>query len=312
MGVNKMSKNKAILALLLLSFVKSIGYSLNDFALKYIGVLQLQTIHFFVTALLMWIFFFKHVKQANSDVIKRGVLLGVIFFLGITFQTMGLETTTVSKNSFLTVLEVVFIAIISDIFFKQKNSKDFIVGIVIMFIGFFLLLFKIDFLNLSSSLLHLQNEANFVIGDFYTIICAFIFAIHIILAGRFVKKDDPLALVTIQMSVCAILNLGVSLVQRDSVFNLANHLNSVYLGLITAVILGIVGLYTFASQMHLQRFVSAATTAIILSTESLFATIIAIISGLEKLNIGMFLGGILITIGIIITQVGETPEKPLK
>lgn len=307
-----MSQKKVIIFLVILSFVKSLGYIFSDIALKQISVLQLQGIHFFVTALLMWIFFFKRVIKVDKRTVIRGAVMGVLFFLGITFQTVGLETTTVSKSSFLTVLDVAFISIISYFLFKQKITRDYIIGVVIMFVGFFLLLFKIDFFHLSSSLVHLQNEANFVIGDFYTIICALIFAIHMVLAGHSVKRYDAFSLVTVQMTVCTLLNFAVSLFQKDSVFKLAGQINIVYVAIIVAVIMGIVGLFTYAGQMYLQRFALPSTVAIILSTESMFATIIAIIMGLEQMTIGVIIGGILVTIGIIITQLGFKRLKPVK
>lgn len=306
-----MSKHKAIVFLLILAFVKSTGYILNDIALKHINVLQLQTIHFFVTALLMWIFFFKRVIKVNKKAILLGAIMGVLFFLGMTFQTAALETTTVSKNAFLSVMNVVFISIISYFLFKQKITADYVVGIIIMFVGFFLLLFRIDFFHIASSLEHLQNEASFVIGDFYTIVAALIFAVHVILIGRSVQKYDALALVTIQMSVAAVLNLVVSLVQKDSVFSLNSQtINVAYIGIIIAVISGVIGLFTFSSQMYLQKFVLPSTAAIILSTEPLFASIIAVIMGLDSWTIGGIIGGIMVTIGIIITQVDLDPKKP--
>ena len=61
-------------------------------------------------------------------------------------------------------------------------------------------------------------------------------------------------------------------------------------------------------QTTAQQHVESAKAAIILATESLFGTVFSVILGYDKLTVNMVLGGLIILISILMTEL-KLPKK---
>ncbi len=160
--------------------------------------LQTMTLRFLVAGVILGAVFFKRIKKnINKDSLMAGALLGLFSFIGFAAQTMGLIYTTVSKNAFITAVNVVIVPFIGFILYRRKLDK---IGIVSSFMA----LIGIGVLSLEADL-----SVNF--GDFLTFLCAFGFAFHIFFTGEFSKKYDSYVLVVTQFVVGFILS-GILLI----------------------------------------------------------------------------------------------------
>ena len=134
---------------------------------------------FFLTGIILLIFYIKEFKSLNYYDLIFGLLAGIFLFSAFAFQTYGLKYTTVSKQSFLTSLYIVIIPLLDFIFFKNKIKKNVIALFFLILVGLLFISFK-DFKNFEFSL-------NF--GDILTILCALGFALIYALVFVFTARE---------------------------------------------------------------------------------------------------------------------------
>ena len=246
--------------------------------------LQILTIRFFIGAVLLGIIFFKEIKNnITKEAVKAGSLIGVFLFIAFAFQTIGMSYTTASKNAFLTAINVVIVPFIGFILYKRPLDKYGIISSIIAILGIGILSLEADF------------SINF--GDFLTMICAFGFAFHIFFTGEFIKKNNAIVLTVIQFSVATILSLIVQILFNEIKIQaqISSIIGVLYLGIFSTTI-------AFLLQTICQRDVSQTKSAIILSIESVFGTILSVIILHEVLTLKMIVGCLIIFCAIIISE----------
>lgn len=293
---------QARIGLLVVAVIWAIGYIATDLAIVHISVTQMQVYRFTTGALILCIVFHKKLKKINKRTIIYGVSLGLLFFSAMTIHSAALETTTVSKNAFLVVMNVIWVPVLMYLIFKTKIEKHLIFGVVVMIIGFFILVFNIDFFNLSSSITSLKGEAKLVWGDYLTLFSSIIFAAHIVLIGYSVRRDDAINLVIIQLTTAALLSLISCLIKGEPILNIDQATFNAALP--PVAYLAISSAIGFSGQIAFQEFLPASNSAIIFSTESLFASLFSVMIGLEPLTSGLVFGGVIITLGIVWAETG--------
>ncbi|MDA3953026.1 MAG: DMT family transporter [Bacteroidales bacterium] len=234
----------------------------------------------------MFIFqFIKDKKQLiNKKALGYGSVLGVLLALSYASQTIGLKYTSTGHSAFITSSAVVIVPIILFFFYKTKLLKIDLVSVSIVLVGLFLLTY--DF------------ETNVNIGDIITIITAITYAIHVILAGRYVKETETLALITYQFFAASIVSLLAWLITDSSDIHLSlkNSLSLLYLGLIGT-------LFCYFITVWVQKYVSSLKVVIIFSLEPVFAIIFSYFIINEILNIKEMIGASLILLGVILHSI---------
>ena len=294
---------QANIMLVLVAMIWGAGFVATEEALKYLDPLQMQIFRFGIAAIIVSIIFFKKIKNASKSAIIYGSVIGIVFFAAMTLQTFGLTDTTVPKNAFITVTNVIWVPLIVFLVFKIKPKAYLLYGIIVMMIGFFFLIFEVDIFNLSNSIATLSGQMNATFGDFLTLLCAVGFALHIILCDRSVKNEDPMVILSFQLYVSTILSIVMCCFMEGSPLEMAPaNIMSAMPALVFMAVFS--SLLAFAMQLIAQQYVPAANTAIICSMESLFASLFAVIIGSVALTSSLVIAAIVITIGIIWAETG--------
>lgn len=246
--------------------------------------IQTLSLRFFIASIILGIVFYKQIKEnISKESLIAGALLGLFSFIGFSTQTLGLLYTTVSKNAFITAVNVVIVPFIGFILYKRKLDK---IGIISSFIA----LIGIGVLSLEADL-----SVNF--GDFLTFLCAFAFAFHIFFTGEFTSKYNSYVLTVTQFVVAFLLSLILQIGTNQT------HIQCTSLGFMGALYLGIFSTaVAFLLQTICQSKVDQTKSAIILSTESVFGSVLAVIIFHEILTPRMILGCIIIFASIIISE----------
>ena len=240
---------------------------------------------FFLAAFVLYIIFWKRLKNIDKIILKKGFLIGIFLFLGYTFQTVGLKYTTATKAGFITGLSVVLVPIISYFFIKEKIYRNSVIGVIFAVIGLW-------FLNYN-------NSFNFNFGDFLVLLCAVSFAMHIISVGLYTKKLDYVLLVIIQLATVFVLSLLMALFFERPEIHLSYSSNVWWAIILTGVFATALAFYM---QNRFQRYSTATKTAIIFSGEPIFAAVFAYLLLGEKVGLIAWIGGLLIIFGMIISQ----------
>lgn len=249
---------------------------------------------FTIASLILLLLFNKKLKDINKDDIRGGSIAGVFLFMSFTFQTYGLMYTSPSSNAFLTATNVVLVPFFSWALFKTRPQTKVFVSAIMCLIGVSIL--SVDF-----------NEglSSFGLGEILTLCGAVSFACHTMALGKYSKTMDINKLVFLQLLTASILSLMLFLlVDRDvsQFVPVKSHLAIFYLAIFSTCI-------AYFLQTASQRYVSESTTAVIISTESLFASFLSVMLGFEVMTYNLILGGILILLSVVIAEVDFSKKQ---
>ena len=285
-----MKRYKGEIILLLTSIMWGGGFIATEFSLGSMTPLQVMTIRFLIATIILCSVFFNQLKQISKSTLKKGTLAGFFLFVGFVFQTVGLKYTTVSNNAFLSAIAVIFVPIIG-IFLGRKIDRYGIIGTILTVIG-------IAFLTINGSLTSIN------IGDVLTILGAMFYAIQLLLVDMFAKEEDVTVFTIVQITMCFLFSLITMLIRGDLFFNITFNSGGgvIYLAVFSTAI----GLFL---QVLGQKSTTETRAAIIMSTESVFGTIFAIILLNQALTIKVIIGCIIIFIAIIISEVKPFAKK---
>ncbi|PKP56207.1 multidrug DMT transporter permease [Candidatus Atribacteria bacterium HGW-Atribacteria-1] len=240
---------------------------------------------FFLATFILFVMFWRKIKNIDKMILKKGSLIGIFLFLGYAFQTVGLKYTTATKAGFITGLSVVLVPVISHFFIKEKINRNSIIGVILAFIGLW-------FLNYSSNFI-------FNLGDFLVLLCAISFAMHIISVGLYTKKMDYVPLVIVQLAIVFVLSLLMALVFERPEIHLSYSPNVWWSIVLTGVFATALAFYM---QNRFQKYSTATKTAIIFSGEPIFSAMFAYLLLGEKVGLIAWIGGLLIILGMIVSQ----------
>lgn len=287
-----MPRHLANLLLLLAGAIWGMGFVAQSTAMEDIGPFLFVGLRFLVAALLLAPFAILESRRAAEPVSvshRRGfVLIGLSLFLAMALQQFGLTITTVTNSGFLTGLYVVFVPFISLLVLRQRPHPVIWPAVLMTFTGIWLLA--------GGSIAALNA------GDHLTIGSAFMWAVQVILVGRYVGPSGrPLTLSFVQFALAAALGLGFGLATEP--FDLA----SVAAALPEILFAGIVATgLAFTFQVIGQRYTTAPQAAIFLSTESLFAALFGAVLLGERVPVLGYAGGLLIFLAILLAELGPT------
>lgn len=222
-----------------------------------------------------------------------GLALGGLLMGGFILQTYGLRYAAASVSGFITGLNVVFVAVIAALFMPGGMTIRVGIGVLLATLGLTALSWQEGAWRLGP-------------GDLLTLGCAVFFALHIVMTGKFAPSCDPFPLAGIQFAAvgacCLILN---ALAGGGFVLPRASDLAALaYLGLAATG-------FAFLVQTAAQRHTPPVDTAIILSTEPLFAAIVAVTLGGEKVTARMLLGGGAILAAMLVSVMEPRPAHPV-
>lgn len=279
----------ADLALVIVAAVWGGGFVAVKDALDSASPYFIMTMRFTIATLLMGILFWKKVKKIDKATLKAGTIIGVILFAAFAFQTVGLQYTSASKQSFVTAVYVVFVPFLHWILTKNKPKKYNLIAAVICLGG-------IWFLTMSGGM----KIAELNRGDTLTLVCAVLFAAHIVAVGFYADKFDPINLTIIQLGVSAVLSFVTMILLKQSPTSIGKD------ALIPIFYLGVLSTFVaFLIQNVAQKYTYSSHAAIIMCMEALFGTLLSVIILNETLTSKMILGCALIFGSILLSELGE-------
>ena len=281
-----MEKKKVLFAdisLLFVAIVWGSGFVVTKNALDLITPYYLLAFRFIIASLLLGIIFFKKIKKASIKDIKSGVLVGLFLFGGFASQTVGLNYTTAGKQAFITATNVVMVPFIYWGMSKKKPDNYEVFGAILCFVGI--------------GILSLDESLSMGYGDFLTLICAIFFALHISSVGYFAKDSDPFVLAFVQIGTAAVLSTVFALIFDPRMVEIQSGaiIPILYLGVFSTLL-------AFLIQTLAQKYTSSVHTAIILSLEAVFGSVLALIFLKEPFTIRFIIGCLSILISVMISE----------
>lgn len=231
-------------------------------------------------------------EVSSSKKLWLGIMCGVVLFLAMYIQQIGIGMTTAGKAGFITVLYICIVPFIG-MFLGNKLNKFFIIGLILAVVGFYLLSVK--------------EEFSLGLGDIIVFISAIFFGIHIIVIDYSALRVNSMFLSIIQLVVVAIFSLGLALIKETIILGDILSVASPLLALgILSSGLGYTG------QIIAQREIPPHTTSLIMSLESVVAAIGGVLILNEHIGLREGIGMTVVLVGIIISQLRDKKSLDLK
>ncbi len=286
-----MSKQlKADLMLLFVTVAWGASYYLTDLSLRDMGSFTLNANRFLIAFIVAVVLTFPKIKNVSKETLKYSVILGIALLFVYIGANLGVQYTTLSNTSFLCGLSVVFTPLLSCIIYRKAPGKKLAFVIFLSTAGIALLTMKEDFS---------VNHDN-LLGDLFSIMCAFAYAIDLIITERAVAKEEvnPFQLGVFQLGVTGVLNLLLAFIFEKP------HLpseSSIWFSVLFLSILctGV----AFIVQAIAQQYTTASHVGVIFSLETLFAGTVAYIFAKEVLTAKSYFGAVLMIISIFVMEV---------
>jgi len=280
----KISRLQADLGLLSVTFFWGTTFILSKQLLVDIPLPVYLFIRLSIAALALGLYSLRYIGELNRKTVRHGMLLGLLLYLSYFFQMWGIQWTSASNTGFITGLSVVLVPVFGYLFFKYRPAPTVISGIVSAFLGLFLL----------TGAYHFQVNK----GDALVFICAIAVAFHVIFTGRYAPRHNIYLLTAVQLGTVALLTLLALPFGHYHwpAFSASQIGLLLYLGLFGTV-------YTFLMQTSMQRYTTTARTALIFAMEPVFAALFAFLIAGEALSTPGWLGGLLIVLGMIVSEV---------
>jgi len=257
--------------------------------MEFIGPFTFNGIRFLLgsASLVPLIFWMKFKQKSPSvkqkNILKGGLLAGLVLFIGASLQQAGMVYTTAGKAGFITGFYVILVPLIG-IFIGQHITRILWMGAFIALAGLYLLTIDGPFI--------LQY------GDLLILLSAFFWAIHVQLINKLVDTHAALPLSAFQFAICGVLSLTTGFIFETitlaTIYQAAWPL--LYGGLMSVGI-------AYTMQVVAQQHVHPVYATIILSFESVFAVIGGWLLLNEILSLRNLAGCLFMLAGMVMVQV---------
>ncbi|MBR5507471.1 MAG: DMT family transporter [Clostridia bacterium] len=229
-------------------------------------------------------------KEDKKMLLKGGFFCGLALCAAGTLQTLGIEQGA-GESGFITTIYIVFVPILG-VFLRQKIPGRVWISVMMCFVGLYLLCGSFA-LN---------------INQVYLLLCAFFFAIHILVIDYFAPKVDGVWLSCLQFFVVGIIDMIIMLFRDMPTFSEVAGCfwpYLVYMGVVSCAVA-----YTF--QIIGQRHIPATLGALLMSLESVFSVLSEWVLQGSLLGTSKIIGCVIIFSAIILVQLPESMFKKRK
>lgn len=227
--------------------------------------------------------------DAGKNLIVAGLCCGTALTVAAFLQQKGLETTTSGKAGFITALYIVIVPIMG-IFLKKKAPKIIWISVVLAVIGLYFLCITEGF--------------SVTIGDFYTLLCAFCFAVHILVIDYFGQFVDGVELSCAQFGVAGVLSgIGMLLTEMPSVEAVLACLGPIlYVGILSSGV-------AYTLQILAQKDSNPTVVSLLLSLESVFATLAGAVILHDRMSGREYFGCLVMLAAVVLAQLPEKKKQ---
>jgi drug/metabolite transporter (DMT)-like permease len=282
----------AVLALLGVGFVWGAAFVLMKDAIVLQPYMDFLATRFTIAALAMILLRpVVSLRFAAGD-LKYGALIGVVLAFGYITQTIGLDLTTAATSGFLTGLYVVFTPLIAWLFVKQRVSGKVAVGVLFSIVG----------MGIFSGA---ATSTEFQVGQIWLVVCAVLYAVHILLLGHYGKTRNSYRFAMIQIAFVALVTWGFALIDG---YQPPPNFEVWFAVLFTALLSTVLA---FWIQTWAQTLLDPARVALLITSEVIFTALLAIGLGQEPLTLAIVVGGGMMLTAMLIVEWPRKGDKPL-
>lgn len=218
-----------------------------------------------------------------------GVLCGTALAVASALQQIGIAETTVGKAGFITALYIVIVPIFG-LFMKKRAGASVWCGVALAAVGMYLLCIT-DGFSISR-------------GDFYVLLSAVCFAVHILVIDRYSPRADGVTMSCIQFFTCGVLaGVFMLIFETPSVSALLGAwLPILYAGVLSSGV-------GYTLQIIAQKNVPPTLASLVMSLESVFSVLAGWAILHQSLSARELIGCALVFCAILLAQLPAPGKK---
>lgn len=231
----------------------------------------------------------QEVPGTQRDLITGGIACGLLLFAASSLQQIGLVYTSAGKAGFITAFYIVIVPVLG-IFLHQKAGWKIWAAVAAALAGLYLLCITDGF------------SVN--IGDFYVLLCALLFSLHILVIDHFAPKVDGVKMSCIQFFVCGIVSLIPMFLWEEPRIEgmILSWFPLLYAGVLSCGV-------AYTLQIVGQKNVNPTVASLLLSLESCFSVLAGWVILGERLSLREGAGCILMFAAIVLAQLPEKKKE---
>lgn len=236
--------------------------------------------------LLLYIAFHKHIRRITRTEIRLGIVGGFVNYAVVQFQASGIKYVSPSVSAFVTSLYVILVPFVVWIVFRRKPQSKIYLAVLMCVVGMAILTNGVSGMHMG-----------------FGILIAFLGAVSVAVQITFnaytATDSDPFNMAFMLGTTLILFSTIYSLIFEHQQYASINWSHAS----VPAIVLGITGSFLGQTiQIVSQKFVEPNVTGLIMVSESLFASIISVVGGMEPITLNLVVGGLLITIAMVLTQ----------
>ena len=214
-----------------------------------------------------------------------GSLCGVLLAAAANLQQLGIADTAAGKAGFITSLYIVLVPVLG-LFVGKRISARLWLSVAMAVGGLYLLCVRGSF-TLST-------------GDLLILLCAVMFAVHILVIDRYVQWVDAMELSCMQFLVAGIISWGISFAAEQTTWQqIQTCLGQIlYVGIFSSGV-------AYTLQIMAQRAGEPVTVTLLLSLESVFSVLAGAVFLRELLSGRELLGCVVMLLAVLLAQLPE-------
>lgn len=284
------------LLLVVATVIWGLSYVVMKDAVDILEPAYLIGFRFLATGVILSAVFWRRMRLAlTKDYLVKGLILGVLCFLGFWVQTIGLDNTTPGKNAFLTATYCVIVPFAWWVIARKRPTAFNLVAAVLCVAG-------IGLVSLQGSI----AELSMGYGDFMTLVSALLFAVHIVYVSKFSETNDVLALTVLQFLVggaCGIAyGAAFETLPPASALTPEFFWNMAYLVILASCVALVIQNVALAH-------VPPSQASLFISLESVFGVLFSVLLYGEQVSLKLIAGFVLIFGAILVSEMFPLKRK---
>ena len=224
----------------------------------------------------------KYERQYYKDLIIGGLCCGLALTLAVNLQQKGLETTTSGKAGFITALYIVLVPI-AGLFLRKKAPRMIWLSVALAVAGLYFL--------------SINEQFHVTQGDFLMLLCALCFTGHIMVIDHFTEKVSGIELSCMQFLFCALLSGGGMVLTETPTWSglMACAIPLLYVGVLSSGV-------AYTLQILAQKGSNPTVVSLLMSLESVFATVFGALILHEVMSGREVFGCALMLVAVVLAQ----------
>jgi drug/metabolite transporter (DMT)-like permease len=254
-----------------------------------VPTLDFLAVRFLIAGAVMLLVAHRAVRSLSRESRRHALVLGLLYGVAQILQTAGLAHTAASVSGFITGMYVVATPLFAAVILRTRVTATTWGAVALATVGLGVL--TLDGLSMGY-------------GEALTLVASLIYALHIVGLGAWSNPAEALGMSVVQLLVIAVVCLvatapdGVVLPETGR-----DWAAVVYMALVA-------GALALLAQTWAQAHLAPTRTAIVMSTEPVFAAFFAVLLGGEGVTGRMVLGGLLVLTAMLVVELG--PRRPVE